>query len=59
MSDGLIDRIDLITKNVSEDDAYRKYFQGMLKKRGIKSPSELSDEEKKKFFDSVKSGWKK
>jgi len=31
----------------------------MLAKRGIKSPNELSDPEKKKFFAKVNAGWTK
>ncbi len=41
-----------------EDGSYRKYFQHMLKQRGIKSPADLSGPEKKAFFASVQKGWK-
>lgn len=41
-----------------EDGSYRKYFQAMLKKRGIKSPADLSGPEKKAFFSAVQKGWK-
>ena len=44
---------------VSEKDGeYEKFFQGAMKKFGIKSPSELSDDEKKKFFNYVDSNYK-
>jgi hypothetical protein len=36
---------------------YEDYFQGVLKKYGVKSPAELSDEDKKKFYDEVEAGW--
>jgi len=36
---------------------YDIYFTSMLKKYGVSSPSELSDEDKKKFFDDVDAGW--
>ena len=36
---------------------YEDYFQGILKKYGVKSPAELSDEDKKKFYDEVEAGW--
>ena len=38
--------------------AYQKYFQGMLKKYGVKDPSELSGDKMKKFYDEVDAGWK-
>lgn len=41
-----------------EENAYQKYFKEMLKKEGVKSPAELSDEEKKAFFNKVDAGWK-
>ena len=36
-----------------EDSAYQKKFRNMLKKFNVKSPNELSDEEKKKFFQAM------
>lgn len=36
---------------------YEKYFQEKLDKYGVKSPADLSEEEKKKFFDEVQKGW--
>lgn len=46
--------------NESMDDkkAYQMYFDKMLKKYGVESPEDLSDEDKKKFFDEVDKGWK-
>ena len=34
-----------------------KFFAGKLKKYGVKSPSELSDEDKKKFFNEIEKDW--
>jgi hypothetical protein len=39
-------------------EAYQKFFQGMLKKFGVKSPAELSGDKKKEFFSAIDSGWK-
>lgn len=38
---------------------YQTYFEGMLKKYNVGSPAELSEEDMKKFFDEVSSGWVK
>ena len=38
--------------------AYRKFFNGALKKHGASSPSELDGDKKKKFFSYVKANWK-
>jgi hypothetical protein len=40
-----------------KSEAYQKYFQGKLDQYDVKSPADLSDEEKKKFFDEVDAGW--
>jgi len=52
-----------INKFISESEgsstAYKAFFQKMLKKYNISSPDELSDDEKKKFFQEVEDGWKK
>ena len=42
---------------LEEKTAYQKFFENLLKKYGVKSPEELSDEKKKKFYDEVDSGW--
>ena len=47
---------DFIDEGAKE--AYKKFFDKKLKKYGVKSPSELSDEEKKKFFDEIDKDWK-
>ena len=50
-------------KTISEileagDAEYQAYFQKKLEKYGVKSPDELKDEDKKKFFDEVDRDWK-
>jgi hypothetical protein len=49
--------LNSVRKLIKEND-YREYFKSMLKKWNIKSPTELSDEKKKEFFDAVDKGWK-
>ncbi len=39
-------------------EEYQKFFDGKLAKWKIKSPAELSDEDKKKFFDEIDKEWK-
>jgi hypothetical protein len=39
-------------------EEYQKFFNDKLKKFDVKSPSELSDEDKKKFFDEIDKEWK-
>ena len=46
-------------KDVKGDkEAYRKFFQGMLKKFGVKSPAELPADKEKEFYDAIDAGWK-
>jgi hypothetical protein len=39
-------------------EEYKKFFDKKLKKYGVKSPAELDDEKKKKFFDEIEKEWK-
>jgi len=41
-----------------KQNEYRKFFAGALKKHGVSSPSELSGEKKKQFFNYIKKNWK-
>ena len=43
----------------SEDkkEDYKKFFAKKLEKYGVKSPDELSDADKKKFYDEVDAEW--
>jgi len=45
-------------RRLSEEGSYEAYFQTMLNKWGVKSPTDLPEDKKKEFFDSVNSGWK-
>jgi len=45
-------------KRIRENSEYKKFFQSMLAKYGVKSPSELSGDKKKAFFNAVDKGWK-
>lgn len=38
-------------------EEYQKFFNGKLAKWKIKSPSELSDEDKKKFYNEIDKEW--
>ena len=46
-----------IREEKGDKEAYQKFFNGMLKKFGVKSPAELEGDEKKKFYDAIDSGW--
>lgn len=55
----IVERIEKYLKETEGDkESYQKFFQKMLKKFGVKSPDELSDEKKKEFYDAVDKGWK-
>ena len=53
--------LDKINKFLYEDgsEEYKKFFASMLKKFGVSSPAELSDDKKKEFFAAIESGWTK
>jgi len=38
-------------------EAYQKFFNSLLKKFGVDSPSELDGKKKKDFFDAIDKGW--
>lgn len=42
----------------TKDSAYQAFFKKKLEKFGVKSASELSGDDKKKFFDEVDAEWK-
>ena len=42
----------------SKETEYQKFFRKKLEKFGVKSPAELSDEDKKKFFSEIEAEWK-
>ena len=43
---------------VKESKEYKEYFKKILTKYNVEDPSELSKEDKQKFFDEVDAGWK-
>ena len=47
-----------VAEEPGDKEDYMKFFAGKLKKYGAKSPSELSDEDKKKFFNEIEKDWK-
>lgn len=49
---------DILQEQDDRDKKYQEFFQKKLEKYGVKSPEELSDEDKKKFFDEVDRDWK-
>ena len=51
-------REEIDSPKTEDQSAYQKFFAKELKKRGVKSPSELSDGDKKKFFDYIDANWK-
>ena len=40
-----------------DKEAYQKFFDAKLAKFKVKSPAELSGEQKKKFYDEVDAEW--
>ena len=55
---GLRESTREVIKKLKEETEYQKFFTKALKKYGKKSPAEMSDEEKKEFFDYVDRNWK-
>jgi hypothetical protein len=53
----LLDRIDDRIDDLQEESDYQKFFNKKLKKWGVNSPADLSDEDKKKFFDEIEKEW--
>jgi len=47
-----------INEFLNEGSSYQEFFNKKLQKYGVSSPSELSDEEKKKFFAEIDASWK-
>lgn len=54
----LIEKINFII-NAGKKEEYTKFFKNKLEEFNVKSPSELSEEEKKKFFTQIENEWKK
>lgn len=50
--------VDVIKCDESEaQDAYREFFRAKLEEFGAKSPAELSEQQKKDFFNQIKAEW--
>ena len=60
LSQKLVDAAEKMMQEASDKQKeYQKFFDGMLKKYGVKSPSELSGDKKKEFFAAIEKGWTK
>jgi hypothetical protein len=58
MSDALQKKQEVVSeRTVEEENEYQKFFQSALKKFGVKSPAEMDDAKKKKFFDYIDANW--
>ena len=45
-------------KRLQEDESYQEFFAKKLKEYNVKSPSELSEDDKTKFFNEISKEWK-
>ena len=54
---GLKESTKNVIKRLKEETEYQRFFTKALKKYGKSSPSEMSDDEKKEFFDYVDKNW--
>ena len=60
LSQKLVDAAEKMMQEASDKQKeYRKFFDGMLMKYGVKAPSELSGDKKKEFFSAIEKGWTK
>ncbi len=48
----------LVKRLLEQESGYKEFFDAKLKSYGVKSQSELSEDQKKKFFDEVDAEWK-
>ena len=46
-----------VEEATGDKEAYQKFFNGVLKKFGVKSPSQLKGDKKKEFFDYIDKNW--
>jgi len=55
----LLEKIDIyVGGEVNEESGYQKFFKGKLQKAGFDSVADMSDQEKKDFFNMVDKEWK-
>jgi hypothetical protein len=50
--------LEKIDNYLGEETAYQKFFNKKMKEAGFKSPADMSDEEKKEFFNMIDKEWK-
>jgi hypothetical protein len=51
---------DINEKELSElQKSYREYFGAKMEKFGVKSPAELTEDQKKDFFNEITKDWEK
>jgi len=55
----ILKKIDITTNYMSEETEYQKFFKKKLAEYKVKSPAELSTEDKKKFFNDIEKSWTK
>jgi hypothetical protein len=48
---------EIIKSVMSEEKGYEEFFRSELKKAGFSSPAEMSDAEKREFFDKIDADW--
>ena len=48
----------LAEEMTEKQKAYREFFRKKLSEYGAKSPADLSDDDKKKFFNEIDKEWK-
>ena len=61
MQQKVADRLDIERRTIFKEDsseAYKKYFNSMLKKWNVSSPDEIPDDKKDDFFKAVDKGYK-
>lgn len=50
--------VELVREIIREESEYQKFFRSVLSKFNIKSPNDLSDAERRKFFNYIDKNWK-
>ena len=61
MQQKVADRLDIERRTIFKEDsseAYKKYFNSMLKKWNVSSPDDIPDDKKDDFFKAVDKGYK-
>ena len=55
---------ELVQESFTEEgspkqEEYQKFFKSTLKKYNVTSPNQLSETDKKQFYDDIEKGWTK